>query len=93
MLENGRQAMSDAELLAMLIGSGYPGVTAVDLASRILFSVEYDLNKLAQLTTDELTRFQGIGIAKAMAIQSTMELGLRMRNQLRPRKLRAVAGG
>lgn len=78
MLEQGRAAMSTAELLAMLIGSGYPGVTAVDLASAILLSVHYDLQKLAGLTTEELCRFSGIGMAKAMSIQSAMELALRL---------------
>jgi len=70
--------MNDAELLAMLIGSGYPGVTAVDLAGQILLSVAHDLNRLTDLSTDELTAFQGIGLAKAMSIQSAMELAVRV---------------
>ncbi|EHQ29681.1 UPF0758 domain-containing protein [Mucilaginibacter paludis] len=93
MLEQGRQAMSDAELLAMLIGSGYPGVTAVDLAGQILLSLDHDLNRLADLSTEELTVFQGIGLAKAMSIQSAMELAVRVA-AAKPvlRRLKAVNG-
>ena len=93
MLEQGRQAMSDAELLAMLIGSGYPGVTAVDLAAQILLSLGHDLNRLTELSTDELTGFPGIGLAKAMSIQSAMELALRVA-AAKPvlRRLKAVNG-
>jgi hypothetical protein len=83
MLEMGRDAMSNAELLAMLIGSGYPGVSAVDLASAILLSVQHDLQKLADLTTAELTKFSGIGLAKAMSIQSAMELAKRLADAAR----------
>lgn len=92
MLEQGRLAMSNAELLAMLIGSGYPGVTAVDLASAILLSVHHDLQKLAALSTEDLTRFSGIGLAKAMSIQSAMELAVRLAAVPAIPRLKAVKG-
>jgi len=92
MLEQGRAVMSDAELLAMLIGSGTPGVTAVDLAAQILWSVDNDLKRLAGLSTEELTQFQGIGLAKAMSIHSAMELAVRMAGSVSARHLKAVLG-
>lgn len=78
LLAQGRSALSDAELLAMLIGSGTPGVTAVDLAQQILDSVELDIKRLAALPVEALMRFNGMGVAKALAIISAMELAQRL---------------
>jgi DNA repair protein RadC len=78
MAEQGRDAMADAELLAMLIGSGSPRETAVELADRILASVDYDLKRLSELTAEDLCRFHGMGQAKALSIISSMELAARL---------------
>lgn len=78
LLSQGRAAMADAELLAMLIGSGTPGETAVHLAERILFSVSYDLRRLAELTIDDLCGFHGMGVAKSLSVIASMELAARL---------------
>jgi len=81
LLAQGRAALSDAELLAILIGSGTPGVTAVDLAQQILDSAEMDMKRLAELPVGALTRFAGMGIAKALSIIAAMELAQRLAKQ------------
>jgi DNA repair protein RadC len=91
MIEQGRDAMADAELLAMLIGSGSPRETAVDLADRILASVDYGLKRLSELTVEDLCRFHGMGPAKALSIISSMELAARLvKRQNKPVWLRAL---
>lgn len=80
MLAKGRDALSDAELLAILIGSGVRNETAVDLGKRILDSVEGDWNRLGMLSLRELMRFKGIGQARAIAIAAALEIGRRHKN-------------
>lgn len=75
----GRTSLSDAELIAILIGSGSKDLSAVDLSKLILKYVDNDLNKLAKLTVGELQNFKGIGEAKAISIVSALELGRRRR--------------
>ena len=77
MIAQGSAALSDAELLAMLIGSGTPDVTAVDLAEKILDSVDHDLSRLSKLSLAQLKKFNGIGNAKALSAISALELGKR----------------
>jgi DNA repair protein RadC len=64
MLSNGLTAVTDAELIAILIGSGTVGESAVSLAQRILASVENNLHELGKRTTKDLQRFRGVGEAK-----------------------------
>ncbi len=78
----GRSSMSDAELLAILLRSGTQEETAVDLARRILSSVRQDLNALGKCSLPELTRFKGMGMAKAVTVMAALELG--RRRQLSP---------
>ncbi|MCR8560463.1 hypothetical protein KXD93_22605 [Mucilaginibacter sp. BJC16-A38] len=78
MMAGGRTAMTDAELLAMLIGSGTPNETAVGLAARILASIDHDLSRLAVITMEALCVFKGMGRAKSSTIIAAMELGLRI---------------
>jgi DNA repair protein RadC len=86
MLANGARALSDAELVAILIGSGNAEETAVELSRRILHSVENNLNDLGRKNSDFLTRFKGIGEAKALNIMAAMELGRRRKEQDNPDK-------
>lgn len=72
----GKSVLSDAELIAILIGSGSRSESAVDLSKRILASVE-NLNALGKLSLQQLTTFKGIGEAKAITIIAAMELGRR----------------
>jgi DNA repair protein RadC len=78
MLLKGVDALSDAELLGILIGSGNKNETAVELAQRILLSVSNNLNTLGKQEIRDLIRnFNGIGEAKAITIAAAMELGRR----------------
>ena len=73
----GRNALSDAELLAIILGSGSRQETAVTLAQRILQHFQQDLNALGKSNVAELTTFKGMGEAKAIAVMAAMELGRR----------------
>ncbi len=77
LLLKGRSSLTDAEILAILIGSGTITLSAVDVAKLILNGVDNDLNKLSKLTVKELQKFKGIGEAKAITIISALELGRR----------------
>lgn len=79
LLLKGRAALSDAELIAILISSGNLEESAVDLSKRILAKADNNLNQLGKLTINQLTEFKGIGEAKAIAIVAAMELGRRRR--------------
>lgn len=73
----GRRALTDAELIAILIGSGSRNETAVELSKRILHHYDNDLNKLGKASIAELSNFKGIGEAKAIAIIAALEIGRR----------------
>ncbi len=77
LLNKGRKALSDAELLAILIGSGSRNETAVALSQRILKSVNNNLHELGKKNISDLTQFKGIGEAKAITIAAATELGRR----------------
>ena len=79
LVEKGKSTLSEAELIAILISSGNKNESAVDLSKRILNSVNNDLSELSKLTVNELTKFNGIGEAKAISIISALELGRRRR--------------
>lgn len=77
MLLKGREALSDAELLAILLGSGTRGISAVDLAREILKSVHNNLHELGRRSIHDLKQFKGMGEAKAITIAAALELGRR----------------
>jgi len=77
LLLKGRSSLSDAEILAILIGSGTKSQSAVDLAKQILQQVDQNLNNLARLSVNDLTKIKGIGKVKAISIVSALELGRR----------------
>lgn len=81
MLKKGHASLSDAELLAILIGSGSRNETAVELSRRILREAHDNLNELARLTIHDLCkRFKGVGEAKAITILAALELGRRRKS-------------
>lgn len=80
LLLKGKSALSDAELIAILIGSGTPSMSAVDLSRHILSAVNHDLYSLARLTIQDLKKFKGIGEAKAISIIAALELGRRRKD-------------
>lgn len=77
----GKSALSDAELIAILIGSGSRNESAVELSKRILASVDNNLNTLGKQSLQQLMSFKGIGEAKAITIAAAMELGRRRRDE------------
>lgn len=85
LLMKGVSALSDAELLAILIGSGNRNETAVELSQRILYTVKNNLNCLGKLQINELiNNFNGIGEAKAISIIAALELGKRRKSTETP---------
>ncbi|MGQ7854772.1 RadC family protein [Pedobacter sp. WC2501] len=77
LLLHGRRHLTDAELIAILIGSGSKNETAVDLSKKILSFYDNNLTKLGKASILDLSRFKGIGEAKALTIIAALELGLR----------------
>ena len=73
----GRSVLSDAELVAILIGSGSREESAVGLSKRILAKAENNLSQLGKLSVKDLMKFKGIGEAKAVSIAAALELGRR----------------
>ncbi len=86
----GKAALSEAELIAILINSGTVDLTAVDVAKIILKSVGNNLNDLARLSIKDLSKFRGIGEAKAISIIAALELGRRRKEQDRPLRARVT---
>ena len=79
MMSKGKTALSNAELLAILLRVGKEGMSAVDVARALLDSVNNNLITLSNLTIDDLTQHSGIGEAKAITIMAALELGKRRR--------------
>ena len=75
--QKGKHALSDAELIAIILGSGNTKESAVDLARKLLKQHNNDLNLLAKSGVKDLCQFSGIGIAKAVSVIAAMELGRR----------------
>lgn len=79
LLQKGRGSLSDAELLAILIGSGSRNQSAVDLCKKILSEAGNNLGELGKLSVKQLMSYNGIGEAKALTIVAALELGRRRR--------------
>ena len=77
LISKGRQVLSDAELIAILIGSGSKDESAVELSKKMLKHYENDIDVLAKISVKELMQFKGIGEAKAVSIVAALELGRR----------------
>lgn len=75
--KKGKQAVSDSELLAILIGMGNKEFSALDIGKNILTDNDNSLLKISQLTIKELTKYKGIGEAKAIILAAALELGNR----------------
>ncbi|SDM75603.1 RadC family protein [Kriegella aquimaris] len=81
LVNKGKSVLSDAELIAILIGSGSRNESAVELSKRILASVNNNLNELGKLSIKQLMQFKGIGEAKAVTIAAALEVGRRRRGE------------
>lgn len=80
-LLKGKASVSDSELLAIIMGSGSREESAVELARRILNSVENNWHRLSQLSIKDLMKFKGVGEAKAISIATALEIGNRKSQQ------------
>ncbi len=81
LMRQGAEALSDAELLAILVGSGSTKETAVELMKRVLSECDNNLNTLGKMTIGELCKYNGIGEAKAITIIAACELGKRRQHE------------
>jgi len=77
LMGQGRRTLTDAELIAILIGSGNRDESAVELSKRILHHYKNDLNAVGKASVTDLCKFKGIGDAKAISIVAALELGRR----------------
>lgn len=91
LITKGRQALSDAELLAILLASGSRDETAVQLAQRILKENKNSINELAKLQLNDLKKFKGVGEAKAVTIAAALEIGRRRTDEAVEEKLKIVS--
>lgn len=82
LLTKGSHALSDAELIAILIGSGSKTESAVDLAKRILNTADNRFNELAKFHLEKLIKFKGIGEAKAVSILTALEIAKRKQQEV-----------
>lgn len=83
MMQKGAEALSDAELIAILIGSGNKEESAVTLSQRMLSSCGSDLNQLSKWQIEEYAHFKGMGPAKSLTVMAALELGRRRKLQER----------
>ncbi len=90
LLIKGTAALSDAELIAILIGSGTANLSAVEVGKKMLAQVHYNLNELARLSVKDLMKMKGIGEAKAITIVAAIELG-RRRKEVDPEEKPKIA--
>lgn len=87
MMLHGAAALSNAELLAILIGSGNTDESAVELMRKVLGNYHNNLNELGKASIEELCLYKGIGIAKAISILAALELGKRRKEESRKERL------
>ncbi|MCD1117308.1 RadC family protein [Chryseobacterium turcicum] len=85
-LLKGKNSLSDSELLAIIMGSGSRDETAVELARKILASVDNNWHQLSLLTIKDLMKFKGVGEVKAISIATALEIGKRRASQEIPEK-------
>ncbi len=87
LLKSGVQSLSNAELIALLIGSGTREMNAVDLSRNLLASVSNNLHELSRLGPVDLVKIKGIGTAKAITLMAAIELGSRKNNSYAEEKV------
>lgn len=87
MMQKGAEALSDAELLAILVGSGNTEESAVALMQRVMASSGNNLNNLAKWELNDFSKFKGMGPAKSVTIMAALELGKRRMLQAQTERL------
>ncbi|HAV01964.1 MAG TPA: hypothetical protein DCW95_02000 [Chryseobacterium sp.] len=89
-LLKGRAALSDAELLAIILSSGSREQSAVELARELLQSVDYNWHQLSLLQISDLSKFKGVGPAKAVSVAAALEIGRRRAAQEVPVRIQVT---
>ena len=92
MFSNGRESLSNSELLAVILGSGHKDMSAIELAENII-ALKDGVKGLSELSPEELTRIPGIGPRKAASVICALELGRRVSTAPRERRLRIRSSG
>lgn len=87
----GKSMLSDAELLAIVLGSGSRNQTAVELAQALLYKAENDLAAFSKFTLHDLKQFKGVGEAKAVSVVAALELGRRRKETEVKRKIKVTS--
>lgn len=82
LINHGKKTLSDAELIAIILGSGSRNESAVQLSQRILASLGNNLFNLSRLSLADLSKFKGVGHAKAAGLLAALELGSRVKNAI-----------
>jgi DNA repair protein RadC len=82
LINKGKNSLSDAELMAIILGSGSRNESAVQLSQRILGTAFNNLYNLSKLSLSDLCKFKGMGPAKAVSLMAAMELGHRLKSTL-----------
>ncbi|MDR3246986.1 MAG: DNA repair protein RadC [Prevotellaceae bacterium] len=90
MIEKGPSALSDAELIAIILGSGTREMTVVDLAKHLLNSADNDLNKLGKMSILDFQKLKGIGQARAVTVAAALELGRRRKDSDKQKKTKVA---
>ncbi|MBX3163709.1 MAG: DNA repair protein RadC [Bacteroidetes bacterium] len=91
LLSLGRHTLSDAELLAIILASGNKDESAVQLARRILADHKNDINELAKLSVNDLKKYKGVGMVKAINVAAAFELGRRRNDFDKTEKVKIIA--
>lgn len=91
LIQKGRQTLSDAELLAILLSSGSRNETALQLAQRMLNSNQNSINQLAKLQLGDLKKYKGVGEAKAVTIAAALEIGRRRTEESNEKKIKIIS--
>lgn len=91
LLTKGRQVLSDAELIAILLSSGNRDETAVQLAQRILNDYSNSINELAKVQLNDLRKYKGVGEAKAVTIAAALEIGRRRTDESIDNKIKITS--
>ncbi|MDE6415928.1 MAG: DNA repair protein RadC [Duncaniella sp.] len=82
-LAHGIKSLSSAELMAIILGGGIQGVSAIDLAKRILYNNDNSLADVSRMSIEEICKkYKGVGPAKAIGLAAAFELGIRCRDEM-----------
>ncbi|MDE5786016.1 MAG: hypothetical protein K2H98_05725, partial [Duncaniella sp.] len=82
-LAHGIKSLSSAELMAIILGGGIQGVSAIDLAKRILYNNDNSLADVSRMSIEEICKkYRGVGPAKAISLAAAFELGMRCRDEM-----------